>query len=112
MKRKHKLLTKALEEKLPVLGATDGADHDKIKVPVKFFSPYSNWTWYALEYSPGDQTFFGLVHGFEKEFGYFSLAELESTKLSIAGARVPAVERDLYWNSDTTLDDVEKGRAR
>lgn len=102
------MLTKQLEKKLPGLGTTDGLEHNKIKVPVKLFSPYSNWTWYCLEYDSKDRTFFGLVHGFEQEFGYFSLDELEQT---VIFGNVPAIERDLYWNSNTTLEDVEKGRV-
>jgi hypothetical protein len=57
---------------------------------VKFFTPDSNWTWYASEGSPVDESgyfdtdkpkvdflFFGLVSGFEVELGYFSLYQLE-----------------------------------
>lgn len=59
---------------------------------VKFFTPDSNWTWYASEGSAIDADgyfdtdkekvdflFFGLVIGFEIEFGYFSLSELTAT---------------------------------
>ena len=35
---------------------------------VKFFTPDSNWTWYATEFD-GEDTFFGLVQGFETPFG-------------------------------------------
>jgi hypothetical protein len=45
--RGHKLLTKELREALPALYSTDGND-DALCV-VKFFSPYSNWTWWAFE---------------------------------------------------------------
>jgi hypothetical protein len=99
--RKHLLLTKELAALLPALYATDGkADGDR-KVPVKFFSPYSNWTWYALEYDPSERTFFGLVVGAETELGYFSLDELEGAMGM--GGRLPLVERDKFWNPNTTL---------
>ena len=44
---------------------------------VKFFTPDSNWTWYASEFD-GEDIFFGLVAGFEP--GYFSLSELQSVR--------------------------------
>ena len=82
-----KLLTKKLKEKLPALYANENeADPKAI---VKFFTPFSNWTWYATEFD-GKDTFFGLVDGFDKELGYFSLSELESL-----GAKV---ERDRYFS--------------
>jgi hypothetical protein len=63
---------------------------------VKYFTPDSNWTWYATEYD-GQDTFFGLVEGFEKELGYFSLSELQEVR----GLLGLPVERDLYWHPKT-----------
>ena len=60
---------------------------------VKFFTPDSNWTWYASEFN-GDDIFFGLVIGFEAEFGYFSLSELESVR----GPLGLPIERDLHFD--------------
>ena len=40
-----------------------------------------------------------MVHGFEDELGYFSLAELEG----IRGPLGLGIERDLHW-SETTLE--------
>lgn len=86
-----KLLTKAIEKKLPALHSTDGKG-DEAVAQVKFFALGSSWTWYATEFD-GEDTFFGLVDGFEKELGYFSLKELESVKfLGIQG-----IERDINW---------------
>ncbi len=85
-----KLMTKELLEKLPKLGETEN-QKDPVAL-VKFFTPWSNWTWYVTEYD-GEDTFFGLVHGFEEEFGYFSLKELQSLK----GPLGLGIERDLYW---------------
>ena len=58
-----KLLTKAIEAKLPGIGTTEpeeGAEeeHDPM-CHVKFFHPLSNWTWYAIEYDPLERLFFG-----------------------------------------------------
>lgn len=94
-----KLLTKELEAKLPPLYATDGLGYEAI-AQVKFFTPDSNWTWYATEYDPIEKMFFGLVDGFEKELGYFSLKELEV----IRGALGLHVERDLYFEPTKIKD--------
>lgn len=85
------LLTKELEKKLPALYSQDG--NPEAKAVVKFFTPDSNWTWYASEYDPETRTFFGLVDGFKKELGYFTLDELESVR---GGFGLP-VERDRYF---------------
>ena len=91
-KRKHLLLTKAIRNQLPPLYSQDGKGDEAI-AHVKFFSPYSNYTWYATEFD-GEDTFFGLVQGEFEELGYFSLSELENA--TVFGG-VPAVERDCYW---------------
>lgn len=101
--RGHKLLTKELRSKLPALYSQDEKGHDAIAF-VKFFSPYSNWTWYASEFD-GIDTFFGLVEGFETELGYFSLSELEAVEVEFLGVKVPAVERDLNW-APRTLKEI------
>jgi hypothetical protein len=92
-----KLLTKALEKKLPRLYSTDDG-RKKTDVIIHYFSPYSNWDWYVFEgerQENGDVLFFGMVHGFEKELGYFTLSELESqTKMN---GRLKLVERDMYF---------------
>jgi hypothetical protein len=72
------LLTKANRAALPPLYSNEKVD-DPVAV-VKFFNPTGSFTWYATEFD-GDDTFFGLVDGgFEKELGYFSLAELSAFK--------------------------------
>ena len=85
-----KLLTKVLESRFKKVGS-----QEQVKDPViiaKYFHPMSNWTWYATEYDPVDRMFFGMVHGFEKELGSFSLDELEQTKVHGLG-----IERDIYF---------------
>ena len=84
-------LTTEIEKALPPLYSNENETDPK--AVVKFFTPFSNWTWYATEFD-GKDTFFGLVDGFDKELGYFSLAELESL-----GSKI---ERDL-WFSPTPL---------
>jgi hypothetical protein len=93
-----KLLTQEIRKTLPTLGSTDGQG-DKAKVVVKFFTPWANWTWYATEFD-GEDLFFGLVDGFEKELGYFSLSELES----LTGPMGLKIERDLHFDNRTLAD--------
>jgi len=88
--RRHKLLPKGIASKIPKLYATDGIK-DKM-IYLKFFSPYSNYTWYVAEYD-GSDTFFGYVIGQSQEWGYFTLSELSSLNRN----GLPLVERDKYF---------------
>ncbi len=94
------LLTNELREKLPPLYSQE---HEEDPLVIcKFFTPDSNWTFYAVEFD-GEDLFFGWVVGFEKELGYFSLSELEHAR----GPLGLPVERDLYF-SPTKLSEVMK----
>lgn len=88
-----KLLTKEIETKLPKLYSTEGIELEDKVLQVKFFTPWSSWTWYGVEYNPEDKTFFGYVRGVEDEWGYFNLGELEEVK----GPFFLGVERDMYF---------------
>ena len=100
-----KLLTKELERRFAQVGSQEDKGDDAIVV-AKFFTPWTNWTWYCLEWSPEDRTFFGLVDGFETEFGSFALEELEEIN-GPAGLRI---ERDLYWK-ERTIGEVRAALA-
>ena len=104
--RRHKLMTKEIGKKIPPLYANeDAVDPDAVIVHAKLFSPYNRiWTWYITEWDAATGTCFGLVKGYETELGYFDLTEL--SEITVMG-RVPAVERDLYWNP-TTLGEVRE----
>jgi len=78
--------------RLPALYATE-RQHDLV-VQVKYFLVETAWTWYAIEYSPEEEIFFGLVVGMETELGYFALADL--TAVRSPRFRLP-VERDLWF---------------
>jgi len=87
----HELAPEEVRKLLPELYSTE---HEKDPVvQVKFFTPWTSWTWYVTEFD-GEDIFFGLVDGFEKELGYFSLSELQSAR-GPGGLRV---ERDLYFS--------------
>ena len=88
-----RLLTKEIRKKLPALFSQEEKGLDAMVV-VKFFTPWTNWTWYATEFD-GEDLFFGLVDGHEKELGYFSLSELES----VSGPAGLKIERDVYFYS-------------
>lgn len=88
-----KMLTKELEKQLPPLYTNETLPSEDQIAIVKFFDPCSNWTWYATEYDPQDRLFFGWVVGLEKEWGYFSLDELEQTKNRVG----LHLKRDLYF---------------
>jgi hypothetical protein len=94
-----KLLTKKITKQLPPLYSQDGKNGKTIAY-VKFFTPDSNWSFYGCEYD-GEDTFFGLVDGHEKELGYFSLNELKT----IRGSLGLPVERDL-WFKPKTLEEI------
>jgi hypothetical protein len=59
---------------------------------VKLFDPCSSWTWYIQGWD-GENICFGLVVGFEKEWGSFSLKELSS----IRGQLGIGIEIDTYF---------------
>jgi hypothetical protein len=92
------LLTAELRKTLPKLGTTDKPNDPHI-ARVKFFDPIGSWKWYAMEFD-GKDRFFGLVVGFEREMGYFSLSELKSIKLSFG----LGIERDLYFTPTPMAD--------
>ena len=96
------LLTKKNKADLPALDAQDGKGYDAIAY-VKFFTPWSNWTWYATEFDPETGKFFGLVQGHEEELGYFMLDELKEVK----GKWGLKIERDRHFKP-TTLRELAK----
>jgi hypothetical protein len=100
--RGHKLLTKELQAKIPMLYETDNAGLEPMAF-VRLFSPYMGWEWYVLEFD-GEDTLFGFVFGDFNEYGYFSLNELTN---AVAHKIVPAVERDLSFET-TPLSEILK----
>ncbi len=89
-----RLMTKALKKRFAQVGS-----QESIKDPVivaKFFNPAGAGTWYATEYDPKTETFFGYASIFgdeNDEWGYFSLKELELYE----GPWGLGIERDLFW---------------
>lgn len=86
------LLPQEIADRLPPLYSQEDQGENAI-AQVKFFTPWTNWTWFASEYDPTDRLFFGVVVGQEREFGNFSLDEMEA----IEGPGGLRIERDLHW---------------
>lgn len=94
--RRHDLLPLSIRRKLPKLYSQDGKKNPTVFV--KFFSPYSDFTWYITEFD-GKDTMFGYVKrsGHGSEWGYSSFKELvNSTR-----GRLPLVERDTSFSPKT-----------
>ena len=90
-----KLLTKEIISKLERRGH---GNEFKLTDPIiaKFFNPMGSGTWYVMEgekQSNGDWFFYGFVDWLEKEWGSFSLNELESAKLPFG----LGIERDRHF---------------
>jgi hypothetical protein len=86
------LLPEGTAGALPPLYATEGTPVQQKVLYVKFFDPYTQWTWYACEYDPKERIFFGYVVGQTREWGEFSLDELES--LEMPDGSTPRIQRD------------------
>lgn len=95
-----KLITEELRKELPALYTKEN-EKDPMVV-CKFFTPWSNWTWYAIEFD-GRDTFFGFVVGHESELGYFSLSELQELK----GPMGLSIERYMYFQP-CKLSEIKK----
>ncbi|MBI1280116.1 MAG: DUF2958 domain-containing protein [Anaerolineaceae bacterium] len=125
--RPEPLLDQASRERLPKLYSNENIGLNAL-AQVKFFSPSSNWTWYASEASAAmndgtykslaevdpndpniqDVIFFGLVDGFELELGYFSLSELEG----IGGGLQLPIERDRHFSPKSLQELQDQHRKK
>lgn len=107
-----KLMTKEIQATLPNIGATGELEADKVKVLLKLFDPCGRFTYYATEFDPSEGLLFGYcVSPLGEdcdELGYASLAEIESIKVG----NFLRIERDIYWNPETTLEQVMNGEVR
>jgi len=75
----------------------------------KFFFPAADWTWFVTEgeQEDGDFVFFGFVVGFEEEWGYFTLNELQNINIQLL-----KVERDLHFKPGKFFDVIAKFREK
>ena len=89
-----KLITKKIENQLAKypLYSQDNKGQNAVAI-CKFF--LQGYTWYVLEAQKNgnDYEFFGIVDGQYKEYGYFTLSQLQSLR----GRWGLGVERDMYF---------------
>lgn len=88
----QKLMTEELAKTIPSLYTQEDAD-DPV-VYAHLFSCLSGWDWYITELDGESGEAFGLVRGFEREWGYFSIPEMERANHA-NGFEV--IERDEYF---------------
>lgn len=105
---KMKLLPKWLKAKIPPLCSQDNV-FDPMVI-CKYFDPTGSYTWYVMEgkeREDGDFEFYGYVIGNFREFGYFTLRELETAKKRCKGLKALPIERDLYF-TPCKLSEIKK----
>ena len=108
-----KLITKEILKKLPPIYNNEHKDFSDVKVVTKFFLPATSAYWYVTEYDPIEKLFFGFVNlgdDMMAELGYFSLEEL--LEIRHPKSQILKVERDKYWNPETSLADVMSFKVR
>ena len=101
-----KLMTKEILNRIPALGSQDDKSMAETTVHVKFFNPVGHATWFATEYDPEEEMFFGWAELFAGcgEPGYFSLADLKSVRL-ILGL---GIERDMHFPVQSLEKSIEQ----
>ena len=72
------LMTDEMLKRVPELYSQEDIDVEDKVVHAAYIIPFrSNWTWYMTEYDRSTGDAFGLVVGFEPEWGYFNIEELK-----------------------------------
>jgi len=100
-----KLMTAELERRFAEVGRQEGKGFDALVI-AKFFDPCGSWTWLATEFCPEGRIFFGYVLGHEREWGSFSLDEMETVK----GPLGVGLERDLHFREMPLRDALKRDR--
>jgi hypothetical protein len=103
------LLTAELRAQIPKLYSQEKVKTEEKQVYAKFFFPAGTWTWFVTEGESeenGDYVFFGFVIGFEAEWGYFTLNELQN--INVKGL---TVERDLHFKSGKFKEVIAQFRS-
>ena len=77
------------------LGSQDGLGMNAI-VHVKYFGTTRDWRWYITEADLEKRLFFGYVCGYEREWGYISMDELEEL-IETFGDWGGLVQNDLWF---------------
>jgi len=94
--RGHSFITKEILEKAEILWRQEW---ENAEIIVKYFLPWSGWTWYITEID-NEWIAFWYTIGNESEWGNIGLEELETLNV-----KWMVVERDLYfW--DKKISDI------
>lgn len=94
MNAAYNYLPAAIVKRIPKFYETENVPLDEKMVWLKYFTPDANWTWFVTELDPETNGCFGYVDGFEGEWGYFNLDELEEVR----GPLGLPIERDIHFN--------------
>jgi N12 class adenine-specific DNA methylase len=88
------LMTKELAKQFPRIYSGEKVPEGDRVVIAKFFHPMSHQTWYATEYDPEEQIFYGYIDtgDHDSEWGNFSLDEMQDLKVKGLG-----MERDIHF---------------
>lgn len=100
------LMPKSIAKNIPALYETEACPLEDKVVYLKLFTPWTNWTWYAVEFDPEQNLFWGLAVGHEAEWGYFSLDELKG----ISGPFGLRIERDIHFRAKKVKDMIQSER--
>lgn len=108
----ERLLNEIIIKTLPPLYATDGVPLEDKIVICRFYMPSrsNGWEWYVFEGErletyereidgcliANDYRFFGMVHGFEKEMGYFLLSEITDLRDRKTGDLLVQCDPDIF----------------
>lgn len=113
-----KLLTKKILKEIPKLNETENVPLDEKIVHVKYFFPAGRMTFFAMEYDPKEELFFGyILSPITPEFDelcYMTLNQLKEaipTPIQINNTKtvVPMNwERDLYFTKKTYKEIKDK----
>lgn len=102
----QKFLTKKLEADFAKQGYTGDKEDDEIKIIAHYF--FANLDWWVYERDTDDPN---LLWAFVN-LGDPEMAEsgsmLASDLINIKVQGIYHIERDLYWNQETTLEDIKR----
>ncbi len=79
------LMTKELQVGLPKLYDTEDTPTNDMILRIRYYDINSRWEWYLIELDTESMNCFGYVRGFENEWGYFNLEEMQN---------IPSIVRD------------------
>jgi hypothetical protein len=71
-------MTKELQVGLPKLYDTEDTPTNDMILRIRYYDINSQWEWFLIEFEPETNIGFFYVRGFENEWGYSSLEEMQN----------------------------------